>query len=336
MRIVFLCDYSTYKSKASRVRFHGIDAIKRHPGVWLKKTGPGWPGWPGCKKVDSKWNPDLVIAYKPLAMGDYNKIKAPRCQRYNEMWNVNWTKHEIKTWDSRLVICHHLNDIPRFNGKIDSKYKFVHNPHCAETEMYHHWGEEKTTDVLLIGTCSPRTCYPLRYKIANKVGNMMKKAGIKFQIFHHPGYKIKGLEAIKHHNKKYAKAISRSKIAITCSSDYRYALAKYPEVPLCKTALCADMPKENQEWYRKWMIEISKDYNAEKIIETIRPYLEDPVRLKNLTQKGYEENLKHRTQEEYARRFVRIAEDFLNGKLDDYNFEADYMRYLNGGDGKHV
>lgn len=336
MRIVYLVDRKIYTSKMSRCRFDQIDAIKRHPGVWLKKTGQGWPGWVGCKNVDSKWKPDLVIAYKPLSMGDYSKIKAPKCQRYNEAWSRNWTKHEIKTFDSRLVIFHHLNDIPRYNGKLDPKYKLIHNPHGAEKAMYHdNWGQKKSIDVLLIGTCRAKGCYPLRYKIAHRVGNVMKKKGINFQIFHHPGYKVKGLEAIKHHTKKYAKAINRAKIAITCSSDYKYALAKYPEVPLCRTALCADIPKENESWYRKWVIEISKDYNAEKIINVIKSYLDNPEKLEEITRIGYEENLKYRTQEEYARRFYNIAEAFLNGKLDDYDFQKDSLCWLNGGDGTH-
>ena len=336
MKIVFLCDKKIYNTKMSRVRFDGIDAIKRHPGIDLKKTGPGWPGFVGCGRVDSEYKPDLVVVYKPLDMKDFDKIKSPKCLRYNEMWNVNWTKHEIKTSDSRLVISHHMNDLPRFHGKLDPKYKLVHNPHCGEIQMYHDWKEPKTVDVMLSGTCSPKTCYPLRYKFANRVGNLLKKKGVKFHIFHHPGYRYKNLEDIKHHRKKYCKAINRAKIAVTCASDFHYALAKYVEIPLCRTALCADLPRENQDWYRKWMIPISNDYNAEKIINIIMPYLKDEQKLKEITELGYQENLKHRTQEEYARRFVFLAEEFLNGKMDGYDFQTDADKYYNGGDGEHT
>ena len=55
--------------------------------------------------------------------------------------------------------------------------------------------------------------------------------------------------------------------------------------------------------------------------------------LNYLTELGYQENLQHRTQEDYARRFVNLAQDFLAGKMDDYNFGTDADRYLNGGDG---
>lgn len=335
MRIVYLCDKQIYNKKMSRCRFDQIDAIKRYPGVWLKKTGPGWPEFVGCSQVDELYKPDLVIAYKPLSMKHWDKIKAPKCTQYNECWNVNWTKHEIKTADCRLVICHHFNDIARFNGKLDPGYKLIHNPHAAEKDMYKDWKEEKTVDVTLFGKCTPGSCYPLRFKFAKKIGGLLKKKGVKFHTFHHPGYKYKNLEDIKHHRKKYAKAINRSKIAVTCASDFHYALAKYSEIPLCRTALCADLPRENQEWYRKWMIPISKDYNAEKIINIIMSYLKDDQKLKEITERGYQMNLIHRTQEEYARRFMTIAEDFLSGKLDDYDFQIDSMKYLNGGDGEH-
>jgi hypothetical protein len=335
MRIVYLVDRNIYITKMSRVRFDSIDAIKRYPGVSLKKTGPGWPEFVGCGQVDKKYKPDLVIWYKPLGMSNWNKIKTPKCLRYNEMWNINWTKHEIKISDSRLVICHHYNDIERYKDKIGNEYKLVHNPHCAEQVMFHDWGEKKTIDVLLSGTVRPKSCYPLRYKFACTIGRKLKARGVKYQVFKHPGYKIKGLEAIKHQNKKYAKAINRAKIAVTCSSDFKYALAKYSEIPMCHTVLCADIPKENKAWYRKWMIEISKDYNGDKICDVIQSYLKDDGKLKELTNQGFQENLKYRTQEEYARRFMKIAEAFLNGRLDDYDFQTDAKKWYNGGDGEH-
>lgn len=316
MRILYLVDKKIYNTKMSRVRFHNIDAIKRYPGVNLKKTGPGWPGFRNAAQMELEFKPDLVVWYKPLGIPGYNKVKAPKCIQYNELWNVSSSKSEIKTSNSELVICHHLNDIDRYKDKIDNeKFTLVHNPHCAEKAFFHDWGEDKTVDVMIFGTLKPSSCYPLRYKFATKIGRMLKDKGVNYQVFNHPSYRLDGEKAIKHQLKKYAKAINRCKIAVTCASDYHYALAKYSEIPLCRTALCADLPRENQDWYRKWMIYISRDWKADRIIDTIMPYLKDEQKLKEITELGYQENLRLRTQEHYAERFVKIAHDWLAGKI---------------------
>lgn len=335
MRIVFLCDKHIYESKMSRVRFMGIDAIKRYPGVWLKKTGPGWKDFVGCKNVDRVYKPDLVIWYKPLRMNGYGKIKTPTCLRYNEMWDVDWTKSEIKTSDSHLVICHHYNDIERFNDKLDPKYKLVHNPHCAEIEVFKDYGHKKTIDVLLVGKVSGGV-YPLRAKFKSSILKKLRKRGWNATMHVHPGYKKGGYDTIKRQVKSYAESINRAWIGVTCASDFHYALAKYIEIPMCKTLLCADLPKENQEWYRKWMLYISKDYDADKIISIIEPYLKDKKKLKERIELGYKMNMACRTQEDYARRFIKIAEDYLNGKLYNYDFQKDSMMYYNGGEGEYT
>lgn len=335
MRIVWLCDKRIYDSKMSRVRFHAMDAVKRYPGVWLKKTGPGWKGFCGCKNVDKEYKPDLVVWYKPLSMSNYDKIKAPKCLNYNEMWDCKWTKHEIKTSNSKLVICHHFNDIERFNGKLDPKYKLVHNPHCAEKAIFKDYGHKKTIDVLLVGKVSG-SVYPLRAKFKSRILNKLRKRGWNATMHVHPGYRKGGYEKIKRQVKSYAESINRAWIGVTDASDFHYALAKHSEIPMCKTLLCSDLPKENQAWYRKWMVYISKDYNADKIISIIEPYLKDKAKLKALIDKGYAENMKYRTQEDYARRFMTIAEDFLNGKMHNYDFQKDSRMYYNGSEGEYV
>lgn len=316
----------------SRVRFHAMDAVKRYPGIWLKKTGPGWKGFCGCGNVDKTYKPDLVVWYKPLNMKDYNKIKTPKCLNYNEMWNINWTKHEIKTSDSKLVICHHFNDIEKYRDKISPDYKLIHNPHCAEKDVFKDYGYSKTIDVLLVGKINK--FYPLRKKFDDNILKLLRKKGYNATKHIHPGYTKAGYDTIKKQVRSYAESINRAWIAITDASIYYYALAKYSEIPMCKTLLCGDLPNENQNWYRKWMLYISKDYSGEKICNILISILQNKEKLKEQIELGFEENLKTRTQEDYARRFVGIAEDFLNGKLNDYNFSKDSGLYLNGGDGK--
>ena len=332
MKILYLCNKKTYTRKMSRVRFHGIDAIGRHPDVEVYITGPGWEGFPGCENVDELYKLDLVIWYKPLDMPNHNKVKTPKCLRFNEMWDPDWTKKEIVQSNSKLVICHHFNDIERYRGKIDPKFKLVHNPHCAEKSIFKDYGQKKNMDVLLVGVRSKRF-YPLRRKIYSGVLDILRAKGYRATNYKHPGYKLEGLDAINRQVVDYAKAINRAKIVVTCSSVYEYALAKYVEIPMCRSVLCGDIPGENQEWYKRWMLPISNNISAEDIANKIIAVLKNPEHLNNLKRKGYEENLKNRTQEDYARRFVDIATDFLNGGMADYDFRKDSVKYLNGGSG---
>jgi len=336
MRILYLCKKRVYESKMSRCRFASIDAIKRYPGVKLKKSGPGWGDF-NMKTIEKSFKPDLIVWYKPLTMKNWQILansKVPKCIRYNEAWNRGWTKHEIKTSKSGLVICHHYNDISRFKGKLDpSKYKLIHNPHCAEKGIFKNYEQKKDVDVLLVGVVKPKTCYPLRFKFDNRVKKKLRNNGVTVKIFKHPGYRLNGLKAIQKQTIRYAKAINRAKIVFTDASDFHYALAKYAEIPMCYSALCGDIPRENEEWYGSWMIKVKQSHSAKEIKDKIIKYLRNPEKLRELTIRGYQENMAKRTQEHYAERFLSIADDYLCGKLKDYDFRRDSEKYLNGGAG---
>jgi len=333
MKILYLIKRHTFNHKMSRVRFDSIYALKRYLGNSLKISGPGYPDFKSARQMELEYKPHIIIWYKPLEMSEYDKVETPRCLRYNEMWDREWTSKEIRTSKSNLVICHHYNDIGKYNDRLDPKqYKLVHNPHCAETRKYRDFEDGKTIDVLYIGQGSKKF-YPLRKKLREKVLPMLANKGIRVKVYNHPGYKLKGLKKVNEQVERYAWNISRAKIVVTCGSIYNYALAKYSEVPLCRTALCANIPGENKEWFLKWMIPIDNNMSAAHIKDKIIGYLRSPEELKEKTELGYHENFFKRSQEEYAKRFIKMADDFLSGEMDDYDFTTDKQRYLNGGDG---
>jgi hypothetical protein len=312
MRFLWIIDRHTYNTKMSRVRFHGMDALKRQPGVWLKVTGPKWPDF-NIKTVIQDNNPDFIIWYKPLDMRGWEHIansNVPTILRYNEMWDNKWTTKEITKTKTKIVVCHHKNDIPKY-GHI--KARLYHNPHCAEKEIFKDYGLPKKYDILLVGVMS-QEIYPLRELFKREIFPRLQRLNYKCKILKHPGYRVKH---IGHQVKHYAKLINQAKIACTCASIYHYALAKYAEIPLCNTLLCGDLPGERQEWYRKWMLHVDRDIN--NIMERITKYLKNPEKLKaktklgrelNLKELGRELNLKDRTQEHYAQRMIEICNDF--------------------------
>lgn len=310
MKILYFIQKSNWTTKMSVARRHQTEAIERHPDVELMISGPGWKNFDGARNVERRFKPDIVHAYKPLNIGGYENIKSPKCVSYNEMWLRGHTLHEIRASKSDMVICHHGAEAKLYQRLLPS-LKVVHIPHCAEKSIFKDYGLEKTIDVLCTGISSKKF-YPLRRKLKKKVGPILQNRGYKFKVFKHPGYRLPSLEAIKKHTIKYAKALNRSKVVVTCSSKYKYELAKYAEIPMCRTALCADVPGYNKEWYGDWMIVIGQETPPEKIAERIIGYLKKPKERKKKTDAGWKETLKHRTMEVYADKFVEIAKEYLS------------------------
>jgi len=331
MRILYLTPKHLYTKKMSSVRRFAVGAIKRYPGNNLKITGPGWPDFDGARNVERRFKPDLVMWYKPLEIKGYSNVKSPKCLRFNEAWDKKWTASEIVGSRSKLVICHHYNDIARYNKILTPKYNLVHNPHCGEIKVFKDYELKKDIDVLHIGVLSKKF-YPLREKLVKKVGPILKANGYTFQQFKHPGYKMKSLKKINKHVEQYARAINRARIVVTDASIYNYALAKYVEVPLCKSALCGNLPGENEKWFKRWMIVVSKSDTPQAIADKLIRYLSKPKELERKTGAGYSENLELRKQEDYAVRFMGLATDFINGSMESYDFRKDSEKYYNGGE----
>ena len=117
MNILYLCDKKTYLTKMHRERFHGILCLSKIVNVHY--SGIGWDDYnnnltvqENIDKMNKKF--DICIVYKPLDFKNFKDINIPKCIRYNEMYDVNWTLKEIKYSGSQLVICHHLNDCEKY------------------------------------------------------------------------------------------------------------------------------------------------------------------------------------------------------------------------------
>ena len=76
---------------------------------------------------------------------------------------------------------------------------------------------------------------------------------------------------------------------------------------MCGTALAGDIPGEDQENFRKFVIEINLDMTDEEIIDKLVYYLRDSDARNELIQSGLKWSEDH-TQEKYAERFVQMLE----------------------------
>eukprot|EP00026_Physarum_polycephalum_P010436 Phypoly_transcript_10600.p1 GENE.Phypoly_transcript_10600~~Phypoly_transcript_10600.p1 ORF type:complete len:425 (+),score=61.32 Phypoly_transcript_10600:90-1277(+) len=150
-------------------------------------------------------------------------------------------------------------------------------------EAVAQYDRERDIDVLLISAVHQRV-YPLRWKVT-----CMYKSGyfdhLPYKFFHqgHPGYKQRtddpfnysmAMEQINN----YASLMRRSKIVVTDSSRYHYAVGKYAEIPASGALILADIPDERELDFNLFVARINNKMQPKEIVETIKFWLENPVK----------------------------------------------------------
>ena len=312
MYILYLVDKKTYLTKMSRVRFHGMEALKNITNVHF--SGNGWNDYDSKKTVQENIDNmnkrfDIVIAYKPLELKQFKNVNIPKCIRYNEMYDVKWTLKEIKNSGAQLVICHHLNDCEKYKKMNIPGVSFVYVGHCAKKSIFKNYQLEKKYDILIAGFISPH--YPLR----NRFIKLLPKLSKKF-ICHkhpHPGYNRSDSYTDKYLI-QMAKAINQSKITLTDTGIPRSRYGKYIEIPMCGTsAICGDLPDDNADDY-SFVIHVHNNMTDDEIIEKINNFLNNENERLAKIEKGiaFAENY---TQSHYAQRLLEKISFFLKHNL---------------------
>ena len=269
-RIVYICNMEYFIKKMSRVRFWAIIELAKHPNIAMFFIGKGWPNFIQTKSIERQiniFNPNFLIWYKPLEYY-FKNIPIPTCIRYNEMWDEEWTKKEIDKSNSNLIICHHKNDWEKYvelYKNEEYKKKFVYIPHHANPDIFYNQYLEKDIDILIAGVIKEKN-YPLKYRLTELFKKNLKN--YRLHILEHPGYVLEDAYTDKI-QKEFAYYINRSKIVIACTSSYNYRLGKYVEIPMCGGVIAGDIPYEDQDNFRKFVIEINMNMTDKEILEII-------------------------------------------------------------------
>ena len=79
---------------------------------------------------------------------------------------------------------------------------------------------------------------------------------------------------------------------------------------MCGTVIAGDIPGEDQENFKKFVIEINMQMSDEEIINKLCYYLDNEEKLLILKQRGLDWS-KGYTQEKYAHRFLDAAQNYL-------------------------
>lgn len=301
----------------SRVRFHCANAISKMCD--FKYWGIGWDLYEESKTVQQNLDsigekPEYLIIYKPLRYKSLSEVKCKKILIYNEMYELDLTRKEIDESMADIVICHHENDylfykhLYRFYCEHKNrKVKFFNIPHSAEKTIFYKRDVTIKYDLLLCGRYGSKNRigeyhYPLRdrmHKVLEKMKGRWRVGEIK-----HPGYVHNDSYTDKYLN-EFAEEISSARICITCSGKPKSRFGKYVEIPMCQSVIAADIPDEQQEELRKFVLEIDMKMTDEEIIHKLESYLEDENKLDVLRKNGYEYS-KNYTMKKYAERFFKI------------------------------
>lgn len=274
-RIVYCCKMEYFIKKMSRVRFWAIIELARHPNVAMFFIGKGWANFIESKSIERQINifqPNFLIWYKPLEYY-FKNIPIPTCIRYNEMWDEVWTSKEIDESKSNLIVCHHKNDWEKYVElyKNNINRHVIYLPHHANPEIFYNQYLEKDIDILIAGVVKERN-YPLKYRLLQLVKKYLENYSIHTLV--HPGYNIDDAYTDKI-QKEFAYYINRSRLVISCTSSYNYRLGKYVEIPMCGGVIVGDIPYEEPDDFRKFVVEVNMEMSDEEIVDKIKMALEN-------------------------------------------------------------
>jgi hypothetical protein len=317
MNLLYIIDRDQYINKMSRVRFHAIEALSKLTNIII--WGPNWRRYNINESLTLNINKlnlniDGVICYKPSSVIGFCDLTCLKIMTYNEMWDETYTLKEINDARPNLVICHHENDMKRYRYEIYKNIncytKFVHIHHSANSDIFYDRKENKTIDILLVGSVGRH--YPLRQRF-EKIIKMMPSKFVCIQ-YKHPGY-IHANAFTDIYLKDFAENMSKSKICLTCTSRYKYLLGKLIEIPMCGSVIASDLPAQNIKLFEEMMIVISNEMTDEEIVNKLVYYLENNEELEIKKNLGLSIS-KNWGQDRYA----KLIYDEIN-KLIDKNYK---------------
>jgi glycosyltransferase involved in cell wall biosynthesis len=318
-KILYFINVDFLIRKMSRVRFWPIEKLFSNKNISIFLNGVGFTYYKPHLSlqqniISMNVDFDFVILYKPfednIIFDSSCKLPFPVCMRYNEMWDEEWTYKEISDSKSDLIICHHLNDFEKYNKKYNN-IKFKYNPHHADNTIFKKLDSKKDIDILISGVTKEKH-YPLKFRLLNLINKNIKRKLKKYKIKHlkHPKYWHDDAYTNKV-QKNYCNLINKSKICIACTSKHNYRLGKYVEIPMCGSVICGDIPYEDKESFKQFVVEVNMEMSDSEILNKIINILEDEQSLLKKAKIGYEWAQNY-TTEKYCDKLIKQLKNFAS------------------------
>lgn len=311
MNIVYIFPKMYYEKKMSIGRTLYGGAVANSPGVdrfiWW---GPGWSGYEDTRSLNYNlasldFDVDVVWFYKAEPAMCCEMVECKKLVCFNEANHVGKTHTEIEDADATHVVFHHESDQHSWeSGMEESHAKILH---CADpvffTNKYKPWGE-RHGECIFAGVDSPEI-YPLRRRLKL----LIVDGQLNGSLYQHPGYRLRNREAVVKQYNQYCQALMRHKVLVTCTSKYKYPLAKIIEGMMAGCLVATDMPddEEFRQNLGKFIIEIEPEWNDLDIRNKILGSIADTAWAESTASAARDYVLKNYATEKYAERLL----DFL-------------------------
>lgn len=301
MKLVYLCDRLYHERKVPRTRFHSVDAIGRL--ISVRCTGNGFYDWDQRRTVAENLaddRPDAILVYKPeFYHGWDNQSLPPVITTFNDAWDTEARIRDIQLPRCRMVVMHHANEMAEWATRFPN-VTFVNIPYPVNPDVFKNYDIHRVTDVLLTGAVD-EDIYPLRYRFSQLI---RQNAFAPYRAIQRPhsGYRLQDPES---EAKSYARALSMAKICLADTSKYGYFAEKLHEIPACGSVLCTNFPGERCEDLKRFAIIVHPCDSDNRIVDTIKWYLERPALLDEMAKAGNHYVHSQFTTDHYAARFVQ-------------------------------
>lgn len=326
MNILHLVPRDTFERKMSRERFSWMDAVAdqvRPHGVHT--TGPGWKDW--HDELSARDNvrvylsertgeqareslPHLIMAYEVEGLAG---SPIPVCVILQEAYNRPKTLKLLADTDPALVIFTYQNEMAQYHAELEAAGRQVTViPHSADDTVFKDYGLPKTIDILIAGNMNAEI-YPFRARLARLAWRELRKRGYSVQWLPHPGYTLPPKAGLV--GEQYARLLNASRLVITCTSRYKYALAKLAEIPLCRALPVSDLPAERQVFFSKTMLNVEPWMLDREILTRIEDVLDDEAEWLRRVQLAHDKIDQRLPMRFWAERFIYWGRRFL-GEVD--------------------
>lgn len=312
MNLVHLVPYETYKNKMARERFKQVEAIAETPNMYVHTTGPGWPDWndkasPLQNMQDyheaRRQNPaervDAILSYQVTGL---QGCPIPVTIVLQEAYNHPKTVRLIEDTDPRLVVFTYANEMPQYADWLErSGRTWMTIGHCADATIFRDYKLTKDIDILIVGNMN-ESIYPFRRRLARLAWREIRKRGYNVVWLPHPGYTLPPKAGLV--GEEYAKMINRSRLVITCTSRFKYALTKLVEIPLCMALPVSDIPFEREKFFKQTMLNVEPWMTDKEIQFLIEDVLDTDDKWAAMVAKARDKIEAYLTMKFWAERYV--------------------------------
>lgn len=287
--------------RTGRVDFIEIDTVSKYGHPYEGKVLRGMRFDPIIKfnanVINERYDFIASDNYFPFMFNDWSGIKIPRIVILEDLHG--YCPDYLKMIGNRIgynaIFTRYFD---AFEENYDVNVSTFHLPHCISSEIHRDFGYRKEIDFLMTGAYSG--CYILRDRVIEK---------LKWKPYFRRVERIPNRYMAWPFGVEYSKLLNRARISLGTTSTYKYPIAKFFEIPACRTALMGNyIPELGRLGFipNYNYIHIEMDSDIEGIV---RYWLKNKDRLKRVTDRGFSFVHREHNADVRAHQFLKYCEE---------------------------